>query len=178
MAVTTSSNSYNIPYTNLIQDSFKIEAKVMETSDSMAWECKSFTYGFLGFWPKYNMNMKSKSNKSHIYITKSSNSYKIWYNTPSRLKLKSWKLVIQWHGNARFSHMSFLDVETHRIWKLNYRLIHHIWISQHHPTHRISLIQIWYKTTSRLKPKSMKTSDTMAWDCKLLKQEFLRFKDE
>ena len=36
MAVTTSSNSENIPHTNLIQDSFKIEAKVMETSNSMA----------------------------------------------------------------------------------------------------------------------------------------------
>ena len=49
MAVTTSSNSYNFPHTNLIQDSFKIEAKVVEVSDSMAWECNSFTYGFLGF---------------------------------------------------------------------------------------------------------------------------------
>ena len=45
----TSSNSYNIPHTNMIQDSFKIEAKVMETNDSMEWECKSFTYRFLGF---------------------------------------------------------------------------------------------------------------------------------
>ena len=43
MAIKKSSNSDNIPHTNLIQDSFKIEAKVMETSDSMAWECKSFT---------------------------------------------------------------------------------------------------------------------------------------
>ena len=51
MAVKTSSNSKNIPHTNLIQDSFKIEAKVMETSDSMAWECKLFTHEFLGFRP-------------------------------------------------------------------------------------------------------------------------------
>ena len=36
MAITTSSNSDNIPHTNLTQDSFKIEAKVMESSDSMA----------------------------------------------------------------------------------------------------------------------------------------------
>ena len=36
--------------------------------------------------------------------------------------------------------------------KLNYILINCICIYQHHPTHIISLIQIWYKTTSRLKP--------------------------
>ena len=51
MAVTTSSNSENIPHTNLIQDSFKIEAKVMETSDSMAWECNLFHTSFLDFDP-------------------------------------------------------------------------------------------------------------------------------
>ena len=39
MAVTKSSNSYNIPHTNMIQDTFKVEAKVMETSDSMEWKC-------------------------------------------------------------------------------------------------------------------------------------------
>ena len=49
MAVTTSSNLENIPHTNLIHDSFEIEAKVMETSDSMARECKIFTHEFLGF---------------------------------------------------------------------------------------------------------------------------------
>ena len=54
MAFTKSSNSDNIPHTNMIQDSFNIEAKVMETSDSMAWECKSFTYGFIGFQPTQN----------------------------------------------------------------------------------------------------------------------------
>ena len=51
MAVTTSSNSKNIPHTNMIQDSFKIEAKVMETSDSMARECNLFTDDFIGFRP-------------------------------------------------------------------------------------------------------------------------------
>ena len=51
MVVTTSSNSNNIPHTNLIQGSFKIESKVMETSGSMAWECKLFTHEFLGFRP-------------------------------------------------------------------------------------------------------------------------------
>ena len=44
MAVTKSSKSDKIPHTNLIQDSFKIKAKVMETGDSMAWECKLFTH--------------------------------------------------------------------------------------------------------------------------------------
>ena len=39
MFVTTPSKSDNIPHTNMIQDSFKIEAKVMETSESMAWDC-------------------------------------------------------------------------------------------------------------------------------------------
>ena len=48
-SVKISSNSENIPHTNMIQYSFKIEAKVMETSDSMAWEWRNFTYVFLGF---------------------------------------------------------------------------------------------------------------------------------
>ena len=61
----TSSNSYNVPHTNMIQYSFKIEAKVMGTSDSMAWECKSFTYGFLGFRPTENRDIKLKI-KSNI----------------------------------------------------------------------------------------------------------------
>ena len=58
MAVTKSSNSYNIPHTNLIQDSFKIDAKLMETSDSMAWECKLFTHDFIGFRPTEDMYIK------------------------------------------------------------------------------------------------------------------------
>ena len=74
MAVTTSSNLENIPHTNLIQDSFKIESKVMETSDSMAWECKSFTYGFIGFRPIENMDMKLQNKTSYIPVTTSSNS--------------------------------------------------------------------------------------------------------
>ena len=76
----------------------------------------------------------------------------IWYKTPSRLKLKSWKLVIQWHGNAIFSHMILLDFDPKRIWKLNLRVINHIFFSKNHPNNIISLIQISYKTTSRLKP--------------------------
>ena len=71
ISVTTSSNSENIPHTNLIQDSFKIEAKVMETSDLIAWNCKSSTYGFLGFIPTENKDMKLQSKKSYISVTKS-----------------------------------------------------------------------------------------------------------
>ena len=44
-----------VPHTNIIQDSFNIETKVMETSDSMAWECKIFTHDFLGFRPTEDM---------------------------------------------------------------------------------------------------------------------------
>ena len=71
MAVTTSSKSENIPHTNLIQDSFKIEAIVMETSDSMGWECKLFTHEFLGFRPIEDMDMKLQSNTSYMAITTS-----------------------------------------------------------------------------------------------------------
>ena len=74
ISFTKSSNSYNIPHTNLIQDSFKIETKVMETSDSMAWECKLFTHEFIGFRDTYNKDMKLKSNTSYIYFPTSSNS--------------------------------------------------------------------------------------------------------
>ena len=42
----------------MIQYYFKIEAKVMETSDSMAWECKLFTHEFLEFLPIEVMDMK------------------------------------------------------------------------------------------------------------------------
>ena len=74
MAVKTSSNSKNIPHTNLIQDSFKIEAKVMETSDSMAWECKLFTHEFIGFRNMENKELKLNINKSYIYLSTSSKS--------------------------------------------------------------------------------------------------------
>ena len=47
ISVTKSSNSDNISHTNMIQGSFKIEAKLMESSDSMAWECKLFTHDFI-----------------------------------------------------------------------------------------------------------------------------------
>ena len=55
----------------MIQDSFKIKAKVMENSDSMAWECKIFTHAFLGFRATENMEMKLKSNTSYMAVTTS-----------------------------------------------------------------------------------------------------------
>ena len=58
----------------MIQNFFNIEAKVMETSDSMAWECKSLTYGFIAFRPTEHRDMKLQSNTSYMAITKSSNS--------------------------------------------------------------------------------------------------------
>ena len=76
--------------------------------------------------------------------------------TPSRLNPKSWKPVTQWHGNARVSHVDFLDFDPQSIGTWNYRVTHHIWLSQHHQTERTSLIQIWYKTTSSLKPNPWK----------------------
>ena len=77
MVVTTSSNVENIPHIILIQDSFKIEAEVMETSDPMVGECKLFTHEFLGFQSIEEIEMKLKSNRSYISFTTSSNSYNI-----------------------------------------------------------------------------------------------------
>ena len=74
IAVTTSSNSDNIPHTNMIQDSFKIEAKVMETSDSMAWECNLFSHKFISFIHIEDMEIKLNSNTSYMAVTTSSNS--------------------------------------------------------------------------------------------------------
>ena len=128
----------------------------MKTTELEAWNCKSFTYGFLGFRPTYKRDMKLKSKKSYISIKKSSNSYNIPHTNliqdSFKIEAKVMELVIQWHGNTIFSNMSLLDFDPQSIWTLNYRVINHIWLSQHHPTHIISLIQIWYKTTSRLKP--------------------------
>ena len=61
----------------MIQGSFKIETKVMETSDSMAWECKLFTHEFIGFRDTENKDMKLKSNTSYMDLPTSSNSYNI-----------------------------------------------------------------------------------------------------
>ena len=77
ISVTRSSNLDNIPLTNLIQDSFKIEAKVIETGDSMACECNLFTHDFIGFRPKEDMEIKLQINISYIVFQTSSNSYNI-----------------------------------------------------------------------------------------------------
>ena len=77
ISITKSSNSDNIPHTNMIQDSFKIEAKVMETSDSMACQCSLFTHEFIGFRPIEDMEIKLKSNTSYMSFPTSSKSYNI-----------------------------------------------------------------------------------------------------
>ena len=61
----------------MIQDSFKVESKVMETSDSMAWECKSVTYGFIAFGPKEHRDMKVQSETSYMAVTTSSKTENI-----------------------------------------------------------------------------------------------------
>ena len=58
----------------MIQDSFKIEAKVMETSDSMAWGCNIFTPDFIGFRPTEDMDIKLQINTSYVDVTTSSKS--------------------------------------------------------------------------------------------------------
>ena len=47
----------------------------MKTSELVAWNCKSFTYGFLGFRTTEDMEMKLYINTSYIAFTTSSNSY-------------------------------------------------------------------------------------------------------
>ena len=49
----------------------------MKTSELVAWNCKSFTYGFLGFQPKENRDMKLKSKKKYMAVSTSSKSYNI-----------------------------------------------------------------------------------------------------
>ena len=61
----------------MMQDSFKIEAKVMETSDSMAWECNIFTHEFIRFRPTEDMDIKLHINTSYMSFPTSSNSYNI-----------------------------------------------------------------------------------------------------
>ena len=61
----------------MIQYSFTIEAKVMETSDSMAWECNLFTPEFIGFRPTKDIKIKLHINTSYMDLQTSSNSYNI-----------------------------------------------------------------------------------------------------
>ena len=58
----------------MIHDSFKIKAKVMETSDSMAWECKLFTHEFIGFQATEHKDIKLQKNTLHMVVQTSSNS--------------------------------------------------------------------------------------------------------
>ena len=46
--------------------------KYMKTSELVAWNCKSFTYGFLGFRPTKHRDMKLKSNTSYMDFRTSS----------------------------------------------------------------------------------------------------------
>ena len=48
--------------------------KYMKTSELVTWNCKSFTYGFLGFRPTENREIKLKINTSYMAVTESSNS--------------------------------------------------------------------------------------------------------
>ena len=91
----------------MIQDSFKIEAKVMETSDSMAWECKSFTYGFLGFRPTEHRDMKLQSNKSYMAVTTSSNSENIPHTNMIQDSFKIEAKVMETSGSMAWEHNLF-----------------------------------------------------------------------
>ena len=96
-------------------------------------------YGF----PNIIQLIEYPSNKSGIKLLQD------WFQNP-------WKLVIQWHENASFSHRSFLDLDLNRILVLNYRVLNNIWLPQHRETHRKVLIKISYKATSILKPNPWK----------------------
>ena len=54
----------------------------MKTSVLAAWNCKSFTYGFLGFRPTEHRDMKLQSKTSYMVVTTSSNSKKIHHTNP------------------------------------------------------------------------------------------------
>ena len=151
----------------------------MKTSELVTWNCKSFTNGFLGFRPIENREIKLQSKNSYMAVTKSSKSYKpfhtiLVYNLFSMgIKYMKTSDLIAWNCKSFTYWFLGFDPQSIRTW--NYRVIHHIFLSPHPQNHRISLIQIWYKTTSRLKPKSMKTSDTRAWVCKLFIHVFMIF---
>ena len=105
----------------MIQDSFKIEAKVMESSESMTWECNLFTHQFIGFRAKENMEIKLKSDMSYISITTSSNSYNIPHTNMIQDSFKIEAKVMETSdpmaGECNISHMSFSDLDPQRIWK-------------------------------------------------------------
>ena len=49
----------------------------MKTGDLITWNCKHFTYGFLGFRATEHRDMKLQSNTSYMVVTTSSNSENI-----------------------------------------------------------------------------------------------------
>ena len=54
-----------------------MRVKYMKTSELVAWNWKSFTYGFLVFQPTEVMEMKLQSNRSYMDLLTSSKSYNI-----------------------------------------------------------------------------------------------------
>ena len=71
--------------------------KYMKTSDLIAWNCKSFTYGFLGFRPPEHRDMKLNINKSYMAITTSSNSDN--YIPHTNMILNYFKIEAKIHEN-------------------------------------------------------------------------------
>ena len=152
----------------------------MKTSDWMSWECKAFHT-----WVSWISSYRA-------YGHESTESY-IIYGYPNIIKLREkssyksdikllqdwiqnpWKLVMQWHENVRFSHISFLDLELNSIWELKCRVLNHIFLPKHHKTHIKFLIQIWYKTTSRLNPNPWKLDIQEHEECKPFIHVFLIF---
>ena len=54
--------------------------------------------------------------------------------------------------------------------------MHHIGIYFHHKTHINFLIQICYATLSKMEAKYMKTSHSIAWECKPSIHVFMIFR--
>ena len=75
-----------------------------------------------------------------------------------------------------FQHRNFLDLELNRIWEWKYRVLNNIWLPQHHQTQIKFLIQIWYKTTSRLKPNPWKLVIQEHGECEPFIHVFLIFR--
>ena len=59
--------------------------KYMKTSELVAWNCKSFTYIFLGFQPTEHRDMKLQIKTSYISIKTSSKSERPLYKYDIKL---------------------------------------------------------------------------------------------
>ena len=46
----------------------------MKTSELVAWDCRCFTYGFIGFRPTKNRKIKLKSKKSYMVVVVQENT--------------------------------------------------------------------------------------------------------